>query len=48
MPDIKAIQNELRAAKMDGWLLYDFHHRDPIAYRVLNLNPGMEIGRAHV
>lgn len=41
MPDIKAIQNELRASKIDGWLFYDFHHRDPIAYRVLGLAPGM-------
>ncbi len=37
MPDIKAIQAELRAAKMDGWLLYDLYHRDLIAYRVLGL-----------
>jgi Xaa-Pro aminopeptidase len=41
MPDIKAIQNELRSGKMDGWLFYDFHHRDPIAYRVLGITPGM-------
>ncbi len=37
MPDIKAIQAELRAAKLDGWLLYDLYHRDLIAYRVLGL-----------
>jgi Xaa-Pro dipeptidase len=37
MPDIKAIQAELRAGKMDGWLFYDHHHRDPIAGRVLGL-----------
>jgi Xaa-Pro aminopeptidase len=41
MPDIKAIQNELRAEKIDAWLFYDFHHRDPIAYRVLGLTIGM-------
>ncbi len=40
MPDIKAIQSELRAAGLDGWLFYDFHHRDPIAYRVLGLSAG--------
>jgi Xaa-Pro aminopeptidase len=39
VPDIKAIQTELRAAKLDGWLFYDFHHRDPIAQRVLALDP---------
>ena len=37
MPDLKAIQAELRAAKLDGWLFYDFRHRDPIAHRVLGL-----------
>jgi Xaa-Pro dipeptidase len=37
MPDIKAIQAELRASKIDGWLFYDHHHRDPIAGRVLGL-----------
>ncbi len=37
MPDIKAIQKELKAAKLDGWLFYDHHHRDPIAANILNL-----------
>jgi Xaa-Pro aminopeptidase len=37
MPDIHAIQTELKAAKLDGWLFYDHHHRDPIASRVLGL-----------
>jgi Xaa-Pro aminopeptidase len=45
MPDIKAIQNELRASKIDGWLFYDFHHRDPIASRVLGLAAGMATRR---
>jgi Xaa-Pro dipeptidase len=38
MPDIKAIQAELRATGIDGWLFYDHHHRDPIAGRVLGLD----------
>src|SRR5271157_5858245 len=38
MPDISAIQSELRAAKLDGWLFYDHHHRDPIAGRILGLD----------
>ena len=38
MPDIKAIQSELRANKIDGWLFYDHHHRDPIAGHVLGLD----------
>jgi Xaa-Pro aminopeptidase len=38
MPEIKAIQKELRAAGLDGWLFYDFHHRDPIGAHVLGLD----------
>jgi len=38
MPDIKAIQAELRASKIDGWLFYDHHHRDPIAAHILGLD----------
>ena len=37
MPNIKAIQAELRASKIDGWLFYDHHHRDPIANHILGL-----------
>ena len=37
MPDIKAIQAELKTGKIDGWLFYDHHHRDPIASRILGL-----------
>src|ERR1700740_3858041 len=38
MPPIETIQKELRSAGLDGWLFYDFQHRDPIASRVLELN----------
>lgn len=41
MPRIEAIQAELRSAKLDAWLFYDFHHRDPIAERVLGLEGGL-------
>ena len=37
MPDIRAIQAELKANKIDGWLFYDHHRRDPIANHVLGL-----------
>src|SRR5271154_5580554 len=37
MPDIKAIQAEMRDSKIDGWLFYDHHHRDPIAANILGL-----------
>jgi Xaa-Pro dipeptidase len=41
MPDIAAIQRELLAGKIDGWLFCDILHRDPLAYRILGLNEGM-------
>lgn len=34
------IQNALREEKLDGWLFFDHHQRDPLAYRILHLNPG--------
>ena len=37
MPNIPAIQQALRDAKIDAWLFYDFRHRDPIAHRILGL-----------
>ncbi len=40
MPDIARIQRELQAGGIDGWLMYDFRNRDPIAYGIL----GMEFG----
>ena len=35
---LTAIQQALRAAQLDGWLFCDFHHRDPMAYRILGLD----------
>ena len=35
----------MRAAKLDGWLFYDFRGRDPIAQRILQLPPGMRTRR---
>jgi Xaa-Pro aminopeptidase len=43
--DIQEIQNDLRAAKLDGWLFYDFRGRDPIAQRILKLPEGMRTRR---
>jgi len=31
------IQESLRAANLDGWLFFDHHRRDPLAYRILGL-----------
>ncbi len=45
MPEIKAIQSELRSQKLDGWLFYDHHHRDAIAARILGLNSHGKVTR---
>jgi len=36
--DIKTIQEALKEKGVDGWLLYDFHNRDHLAYRILDLD----------
>jgi len=43
--NIESIQNDLRAAKLDGWLFYDFRGRDPIAQNILSLPAGMRTRR---
>src|SRR5260370_34286794 len=43
--DIQGIQSDLRAAKIDGWLFYDFRGRDPIDQNILGLQPGMRTRR---
>jgi len=43
--DLEAIQSALREQKLDGWLFYDHHHRDPIAYRILGLSVSLHVTR---
>jgi Xaa-Pro dipeptidase len=43
--DIAAIQAALRDQKMAGWLFYDHHYRDPLAYRILGLGAGLLVTR---
>ncbi|MEP0843094.1 MAG: M24 family metallopeptidase [Phycisphaerae bacterium] len=43
--DLTAIQRELRAAGLDGWLFFDHHQRDPLAYRVLGFQPPGHVTR---
>ncbi|GAC1666626.1 MAG: M24 family metallopeptidase [Candidatus Acidiferrum sp.] len=43
--DIQGVQADLRAAKISGWLFYDFRGRDPIAQRILKLPEGMRTRR---
>lgn len=39
------MQAALREAKIDAWLFYDHHHRDPIAYRILGLDEASFVSR---
>jgi Xaa-Pro aminopeptidase len=38
--DVTAVQDRLRKAGLDGWLLYDFHGSNPIAARLAGLTDG--------
>lgn len=38
MIDISEIQHALKEEGVDGWLFFDHHQRDPLAYRVLKLS----------
>lgn len=43
---VARIQQALREQPgLDGWLFYDFRHLDPIAYRVLLLDPSLHVTR---
>ena len=43
--NLEAIQSALQEARLDGWLFYDHHHRDPLAYRILGLSDALHITR---
>jgi len=43
--DLAKIQQELRNQALDGWLFFDHHGRDPLAYRVLGITPKMATRR---
>jgi Xaa-Pro aminopeptidase len=43
--NLSAIQSAIRDQHLDGWLFYDHHHRDPIAYRILSLDPQSFVSR---
>lgn len=42
---VEEIQAALRAEGLDGWLFFDHHRRDPLAYRVLQFDPGPVVSR---
>jgi Xaa-Pro dipeptidase len=43
--DLKRIQESLRREKLDGWLFFDHHVRDALAYRVLGVTPAGHVSR---
>ena len=43
--NLHAIQEALREQQIDGWLFYDHHYRDPLAYRILGLPEGLHVTR---
>src|SRR5579875_2189470 len=43
--NFQEIQREIRAREWDGWLFFDHHRRDPLAYRILGLPPDLEATR---
>src|SRR6185503_13869411 len=42
---LERIQSALREAGIDAWLFYDHHGRDPLAYRILGMEPGAHVTR---
>ena len=43
--NLEAIQSSLRDAQLDGWLFYDHHYRDALAYHILGLPDGLNVTR---
>jgi Xaa-Pro dipeptidase len=43
--NIEAIQRELKDQNLDGWLFFDHHQRDALAYRVLGISPARHVTR---
>ncbi len=43
--NISDIQAAIREEGLDGWLFFDHHRRDPLAYRVLRFTPGSMVSR---
>jgi Xaa-Pro aminopeptidase len=43
--NLEQIQSALRDSALDGWLFYDHHHRDPLAARILGIDPQAHVTR---
>jgi Xaa-Pro dipeptidase len=42
---VEQIQESLRHSRLDGWLFFDHHRRDPLAYRILQIPDEVEATR---
>lgn len=42
---LNEIQRVLAELKLDGWLFFDHHERDPLAYRILGFRPARHVTR---
>ena len=43
--NLSEMQEAIRAEGLDGWLFFDHHHRDPLAYRILGLSDSLHVTR---
>jgi Xaa-Pro aminopeptidase len=43
--NLPKIQEELQKLQLDGWLLFDHHERDALAYRILGFKPARHVTR---
>jgi Xaa-Pro aminopeptidase len=43
--NLDLIQQALRDYSLDGWLFFDHHERDPLAYRILGFRPARHVTR---
>ena len=43
--NLESIQGELQKTGLDGWLFFDHHERDALAYRLLGLHPSGLVSR---
>ena len=42
---LEQIQDALRRQNLSGWLFFDHHQKDPLAYRILGFDPGRHVTR---
>ena len=43
--NLSELQEAIRAEGLDGWLFFDHHHRDSLAYRILGLSDSLHVTR---